>query len=826
MNPIIKKITTNDGIYFPLYNEKGLVSSITPFLNGDLKLGYHHYALKPNSENDLYGFSTRNVIFKINGDNYYLNGQTERQQQDELTLETGLLYQNLERQSDLYSMHIFSFIPLQDTIERHRITLTNKSNEPFDVSVVTAVPLYGRSPDQLFDHRHVTSLLNVIYVDEQGILVRPTMSFDERGHQENHMVYSVCAQSDDLVIKGFNPVLNDFIKGGSLAFPKGAFDINEQKVIAGYDAIGAIQFEEVTLKPMESMTFYLQIGIHDTLESARSSARRQNKVSFDRDFKEVQQRFEYLTSYIHFNMTSEEVNQFLNWVSLQPVLRRHFGNSFLPHHDYGKGGKGWRDLWQDQIVLMMTDEPNVKSTLINNLAGVRIDGSNASIIGDRPGEFKADRNMIARIWSDHAAWPLVTIASYIDETGDVEFLLEKQTYFKDQFTSYVKEIVPFHQDLRLRNHQDDVYLGSVYEHLLLENIVGMYNLGKHGFVRLEDADWNDGLDMAKDQGETVAFTHMFTANIKKLADYALLMNQPIFIYEGLYDLIFKHGSLKTYFDEIKSFSGHQVSVHPKTLYQQLMNVYEKHITHLHDHGFIDGVFISHYDNHGENLDKDGHLSLAGQAMALLSQTATKEQAKSIAVITKDKLYDQSIGGYKLNTNHHQVLMQMGRAYGFAYGHKENGAVFSHMSIMYAYGLYQYDLIDDGHHAFMDIINQAIKDPSVHAGIPEYFNDRGKGMYPYLTGSASWLLKLLREEVFGIKMSLGKLQLKPKLLASDFIHYEATIDTIIKGRRVTITYVNEALLSYPNYHIAHMILNGHKIDTLPEDISGKLEVHLK
>ena len=37
---------------------------------------------------------------------------------------------------------------------------------------------------------------------------------------------------------------------------------------------------------------------------------------------------------------------------------------------------------------------------------------------------------------------------------------------------------------------------------------------------------------------------------------------------------------------------------------------------------------------------------------------------------------------------------MGRAFGFAYNHKENGAIFSHMVMMYAYGLYAYNLVDE------------------------------------------------------------------------------------------------------------------------------------
>src|SRR5690606_26510804 len=121
-------------------------------------------------------------------------------------------------------------------------------------------------------------------------------------------------------------------------------------------------------------------------------------------------------------------------------------------------------------------------------------------------------------------------------------------------------------------------------------------------------------------------------------------------------------------------------------------------------------------------DKKGQMSLTGQAMALLHEVASPEQAKTLAKHTKDLLFDKSIGGYRLNSNYREVLTNMGRAYGFAYGHKENGAVFSHMAIMYAYGLYQYDLVDYGEEAYESILNRALhKDSGVLAGIPEYFN---------------------------------------------------------------------------------------------------------
>src|SRR5690606_23800555 len=189
------------------------------------------------------------------------------------------------------------------------------------------------------------------------------------------------------------------------------------------------------------------------------------------------------------------------------------------------------------------------------------------------------------------------------------------------------------------------------------------------------------------------------------------------------------------------------------------------------------------------------------------------------------LFRPEFGGYLLNTNYDKVMMELGRAYGFQYGHKENGAMFSHMAIMYIYGLYRYNLVSLGKEGFQTLINKALdKDAHVLAGIPEYFNDQAVGKYLYLTGSASWLLKLLRDEVFGIKLVLGKLMLEPKLTQTDFINGKASITTIIKGNKVKVTYHNEKHLDYGNYKIVKMISQGQVIENL-SDLKDNLEVYL-
>ena len=81
---------------------------------------------------------------------------------------------------------------------------------------------YGRSADNIRDHRHVTSLLHRIDTKECGVEVTPVLSFDERGHQKNdttYFVYGFTAEGN--APKEFYPTVESFIgEGGSFLIPE------------------------------------------------------------------------------------------------------------------------------------------------------------------------------------------------------------------------------------------------------------------------------------------------------------------------------------------------------------------------------------------------------------------------------------------------------------------------------------------------------------------------------------------------------------------------------------------------------------------------------
>ena len=155
---------------------------------------------------------------------------------------------------------------------------------------------------------------------------------------------------------------------------------------------------------------------------------------------------------------------------------------------------------------------------------------------------------------------------------------------------------------------------------------------------------------------------------------------------------------------------------------------------------------------------------------------------------------------------------MGRAFGFAYGEKENGAVFCHMAVMYAYALYSRGFAREGFKVFDALYKQSVAEGPdggrMYPGIPEYFNGTGRGMYPYLTGAASWAVMLVLKQMFGVSGRNGNLVLAPQLLSEQFdTDSKAEVTLYHNGEPLKVTYKNPGAKEFGTYKISKVIVNG-------------------
>ena len=140
-------------------------------------------------------------------------------------------------------------------------------------------------------------------------------------------------------------------------------------------------------------------------------------------------------------------------------------------------------------------------------------------------------------------------------------------------------------------------------------------------------------------------------------------------------------------------------------------------------------------------------------------------------------------------------------------------MFSHMAVMYANALYRRGMVREGHKVLDDIYRHCrdFTVSRIYPGIPEYISARGRGLYPYLTGSASWYLLTLLNEVFGVKGVLGDLAFEPKLVQEQFGEDGAAgVLTLFADRDLEIVYHNPRRLDYGAYAVRRIAVDGDEI----------------
>ena len=854
--------TSVSRLYFPLGNEAGILSSITPDLHGDIKTGHNSFLTQPVSTEDLHNTKTnRNFWVYVEGKGAWsLAGVSAPQEADrflrkkteKVTLEAGTLWHKVTRESSDWKLRseIINFAPASESrVELMIVTLTNTGTARLRITPSSAIPIFGRSADNLRDHSHVTSLLHRIVPHPSGVVVRPTMSFDERGHKVNELLYAVLGFQE----KGEPPVdiistVPDFIgEGGDFESPLSvienrALPLKNNDSYDGKAAIGALRFKTQTLGPGKKVRFVLVLGIASKESDLEHWLRQYGTVGrAETALAENKVFWKTKLDRLRVRTPDPTFNGWMRWVGLQPTLRKIFGCSFLPDFDYGRGGRGWRDLWQDCLALLLTAPQETRPMLLHNFNGIRIDGSNATIVGSK-NEFIADRNNITRVWMDHGVWPYLTLELYIHQSGDTGILFENAKYFRDrQFSrSRLKDETwteAYGRELKTRSRTTAE--GSILEHLLVQHLVQFFNVGEHNHIRLENADWNDGFDMAYARGESVAFTTLYASNLKRLADLVehvsrehslkkiplakellLLLDRVEKPKIDYYSAADKRRRLEKYFTAVQPvLSGTKAQVQVVKLVADLRAKADFIFEHVRKKEWLqtragDGLYNGYYDNHGRCVEGDSKhgvlMTLAGQTFPVMSGVATNEQVPEIFKTVRKYLKDRELGGFRLNTNFGETRLDLGRAFSFAYGEKENGGFFSHMTVMFASALYRRGFVNEGHEVLESIYRMAVhtEKSRIYPGIPEYFNSEGRGMYHYLTGSASWYVLTLLTQAFGIRGQYGDLLLEPKLTKEQFGEKrEVSVEAQFAEKTLEITYRNPKKIPYEHYCISNVSVNG-------------------
>jgi len=852
------------GLHFPLMNLFGMKCSITPDFKGDICSGFNNYYTIPVVTEDLHRCNnSRNFWISVAGHrpwsatgvSAFANAH-KWEAKESAVVEAGIGWFAATRTNKNLGLKVkaTAFVPAsEEFVEVVMMEVENYARKRVTFVPTYATPIFGRSADNLRDHRHVTTMFSEIGYHKHGVVVKARIHHDETGHTPNPTSYVGLGFSE----KGAAPkhiwaYMRDFVgEGGSMLNPEAVFKGRAAPVSSpdregGEEAVFAARFSPVTLAKGRKARFVI---LHCITDNRRDIARfARTYGSFEkaaRALESTRRSWKRISDSVCFNTENKAFDNWMRWVAYQPFCRKVYGNSHLLDLGYGRGGRGWRDLWSDLLALFLIDPESTRTDIVNNFLGVRIDGSNATIVGTKPGEFKADRNNIPRTWSDHGTWPLFVLDFYIHQTGDLNILTREIPYWKDALVGRSKGRDPKFaesQGNRQKTRGGAVYMGSILEHVILQQLSSFYNVGEHNNILLEGADWNDCYDMARTRGESVCFYNWYGWNLRRISKLILELDRrgmkkiPI-LAEALMLLdrlpgrarvnysspSAKQNRLRAYFDTVEhSVGGKKIMVGSTELAADLRNKADHVFEHIRTKEWLktkegEEYFNGHYDDHSRRVDGDNRLGarmdLTSQVFPTMFGVATDEQVKKIYHAARTYLRHPKIGGLRLTTDFRELKLDFGRITAFIYGFKEHGSIWNQMNVMYMYALYRRNAVREGYSVFKDTLRLATNSAQARCfpNLPSYFDKNGRGSYQYLTGSATWVTLGLVTQVFGVRGELGDLCLNPKLMKEQFgARGVAEVCCNFAGKALRVRYINRKKLNWNEYAITAVRVNGREI----------------
>ncbi|MGL1957757.1 MAG: NdvB protein [Colwellia sp.] len=322
--------------------------------------------------------------------------------------------------------------------------------------------------------------------------------------------------------------------------------------------------------------------------------------------------------------------------------------------------------------------------------------------------------------ADHCVWLPICLATYLCETGDTELLNVAISFTDSNTTKTFSE----HIELAL----DWLLAATDYR----------------GLSFIEQGDWCDPMNMVGHKGKGVS-AWLSLATAYAINSWCELSEQ--------YQLNMPTAKLKNYRHAAKNLNQ---SVN-KHLWQD--DWFARGIT---DEGRVFGI----------KADEQGKIFLNPQSWAMLSGAANQQQQKSMINAINQQLMTP-YGVMMLAPSYTQMVEDIGRVTQKYPGVSENGSVYNHAAIFYAYALYQVgenDLAFEVISKILPSFEQAKKTGQLPVYVPNYYRgafhqfpeQAGLSSHLFNTGTVSWLYRCLVEELCGLKGSYHGLLVVPKL----------------------------------------------------------------
>jgi cellobiose phosphorylase len=431
-----------------------------------------------------------------------------------------------------------------------------------------------------------------------------------------------------------------------------------------------------------------------------------------------------------------------------------------------RDGLGYRDTVQDMLAVTHTIPEHVRERLDLILTGQTAEGGALPLVKPlthNPGHEPTPP--IEKYRSDDALWLPITVANFVYETGDVDYL--------DTTLPYA-----------------DHGSATVFEHLTQALTFSLAHRGTNGLVQGLQADWNDCIQFGT-TGESMFSTFLLANGLRVVRELA------------------EH----TGREEAAAWAGAEL--------EALEPVLE---TAWDGEWYIRGISATGAKL-GSHLADEGKIYLEPNVWAAISGVVPRDRALGAMDSVHARLASEH-GVALCDPPHTHPMPGIGLSLlVFPPGHKENGGIFCHANSWTivaegilgrgerAYDYYRsYLPARYNDHAEIHQVEPYVYCQFTHGPTSPRF---GQARNPWLTGTASWSYIGVTQYILGIRPELEGLRIDP-CLPTAWDGYQ--VARRFRGMNLTIKVTNPAHVSTG---VAAVTVNGIPVDLSDDDARGAL-----
>jgi cellobiose phosphorylase len=695
----------------------------------------------------------------------------------------GIGYSRFTAKKNGLKADLLNFVPLHDTCELNRLTLTNESEAPKSFKVFSYVEfcLWNALDDMTNFQRN----LSTGEVEIDGATIYHKTEYRER--RNHYAFFSVNAKPD-----GFDTSRDAFIGTYSPASAPDAIRNGgcTGSVASGWYPVAAHELH-VTLNPGESKTFLFVLGyaenpkdqkweapnVINKAPARRLLAKYQTTEGADEAFAELKAYWKNLLEGYHVESCDEKVNRMVNiWNQYQCMVTFNMSRS-ASYYESGIGrGMGFRDSCQDLFGFVHLIPEKARQRIIDIASTQFEDGSAYHQYQPLTRRGNAD---IGSGFNDDPLWLIAGTAAYIRETGDFSIL---------------DESVPF--------DNDEATCVPLFEHLTRSFEYTVTHKGPHGLPQIGRADWNDCLNLncfSDTPGESFQTTGPSEGPIAE----SVFIGGMFVRYGKDYAKLCTHRGL---LDKAKA----------------AMTEVQKMEQAVLDAGWDGEWFLRAYDAKGQKVGshecEEGKIFIEPQGFCVLAGIGVKEGKAEKALASVEKHLDTKYGIRILAPSYSHYYLNLGEISSYPPGYKENGGIFCHnnpwVSIaetVLGHGTRAFDIYKKTCPAYIEDISEIhCTEPYVYSQMvagsdAKYF---GQGKNSWLTGTAAWTFVNISQHILGICPDYDGLRIDP-CVPKDFGSY--TVSRRFRGAMYRIHISNP---DHVEKGIRKLTVNG-------KEISGNL-----